>query len=68
MASMSGIWKADFVYFDIALNCQVVVDVKGFSTKEYIMKQEIGVEAHYKIKITEVTQGTRKNARKKRAA
>ena len=32
---------ADFVYFDTSVNKTIVVDVKGFKTKEYMLKKKM---------------------------
>ena len=44
---------ADFVYFDIEKQCDVVEDVKGFKTPEYKKKKKI-VEKIFSIKIVEI--------------
>lgn len=44
---------ADFVYFDIEKQCDVVQDVKGFRTPEYLKKKKI-VEKLFGIVITEI--------------
>lgn len=46
-------WYADFVYFDIALNQQIIADFKGFRTAVYAIKKRL-VEAYYTIQITEI--------------
>ena len=35
------IYIADFVYFDTSANKTIVVDVKGFKTKEYLIKKKM---------------------------
>lgn len=34
-------YVADFVYYDTAINKTIVVDVKGFKTKEYLLKKKM---------------------------
>lgn len=40
------IYKADFTYLDIKAGKTVVVDVKGFRTKEYIIKRKLMLRVH----------------------
>lgn len=44
---------ADFWYYDLVNNCQVIEDVKGFKTPVYRIKKKL-VESIYDLKITEV--------------
>jgi len=44
---------ADFVYYEIKDRCWIVEDVKGFRTKEYILKKKLMLE-ELGIKIKEV--------------
>jgi len=44
---------ADFWYYDLQENCQVIEDVKGFKTPVYKIKKKL-VESIYDLKITEV--------------
>lgn len=46
-------YKADFVYFDIEENREVVEDTKGFRTKDYIIKRKLMLDK-YGIRIVEV--------------
>lgn len=46
-------YKADYVYFDCKANNEVVEDVKGFRTKEYILKRKLMLWVHG-IRIREV--------------
>jgi len=46
-------YVADFRYYDIKNSYLVTEDVKGFKTKEYIIKRKL-VEALFNITITEV--------------
>lgn len=45
-------YYADFVYFDVRKNCEVVEDVKGFRTKEYELKKKM-MKAFHNIEIFE---------------
>lgn len=47
------VYRADFVYTDTATGQTVVEDVKGFRTKEYILKRKLMLYVHH-IKISEV--------------
>lgn len=46
-------YVADFVYHDLASNEVVVEDVKGFKTKDYIIKRKLMLHVHG-IRIREV--------------
>ena len=46
---------ADFCYYDLEKQCDVVEDVKGFRTAEYILKRKLMRHVHG-IKITEVSK------------
>jgi hypothetical protein len=35
------VYKADFVYWDNALQCEVIEDAKGYPTPEYKLKRAI---------------------------
>ena len=47
-------YVADFTYFDIELNKNIVEDVKGFKTKEYILKKKIFEFVYPELTIIEV--------------
>ena len=49
------VYKADFVYRDVASKQVITEDVKGFKTPVYRLKKKM-VEAIYGITITEVTK------------
>jgi hypothetical protein len=40
------VYVADFVYFDSGKNCEVVEDVKGFRTREYVRKKRLMKKQH----------------------
>lgn len=44
---------ADFVYFDVGANREVVEDTKGYKTKDYIIKRKLMLHV-YGIRIVEV--------------
>jgi hypothetical protein len=46
-------YRADFRYEDVATGLSIVEDVKGFRTKDYIIKKKL-VKALYGIEIIEV--------------
>ena len=46
-------YLADAVYWDVALDCRVVADKKGFKTSDYIIKRKLMLERHG-IRIVEV--------------
>lgn len=46
-------YKADFVYIDMKTGERVVEDVKGFRTKEYIIKRKLMLFMH-NIEIKEI--------------
>ena len=48
-----GVYRADFIYFDVRRKTTVVEDVKGFRTPVYRLKKKF-VEAQYGITVREV--------------
>lgn len=47
------IYRADFVYTDVASGREIVEDVKGFRTKEYVIKRKLMLFIHG-IRIKEI--------------
>lgn len=47
-------YKADFVYLNLANNKIIVEDVKGFKTKEYLLKKKIFEYVYEDLEIKEV--------------
>jgi hypothetical protein len=46
-------YVADFVYYDNEKKCSVVEDVKGFRTRDYIIKRKL-FQQKYGYRITEI--------------
>lgn len=49
----SVVYKADFVYYDVASGCNVVEDTKGKKTKDYVIKRKLMLWRHG-IRIKEI--------------
>lgn len=47
-------YKADFYYYDLDLDCEVVEDVKGVRTKDYVIKRKLFKYTHPKIMFREI--------------
>ena len=48
------VYVADFVYFDLERMVNVVEDVKGFATKEYLLKKKLFEYKYPDLTITEI--------------